>query len=135
MATVPSNRIVPDTCCQDGTAIPERRKRALATPFEWRWHVNLSLIVTVMVTSLRQDIGNRDGEAANALRGVRDRKRGKAISPGRANLGGENARIETVDIFEPHLLVQLNGALHQRTIDEVKNIQGPAMASFAGAER
>jgi hypothetical protein len=54
---------------------------------------------------------------------------------GGAALAGKNTSIETVDIFEPHLLVQLDGALHQRTIDEVKNIQGPAVASFAGAER
>lgn len=42
---------------------------------------------------------------------------------GGAALVGENTRIETVDIFEQHVLVQMNGALHQRTIDEVKNIQ------------
>jgi len=54
---------------------------------------------------------------------------------GGAALVGKNTRIETVDIFEHHLLVQTDNALHQRTIDEVKNIQGPAMTSFAGAER
>src|SRR5215470_599353 len=40
---------------------------------------------------------------------------------GGAALVGKNTRIETIDIFGPHVLVQLNGALHQRTIDEVKN--------------
>jgi hypothetical protein len=53
---------------------------------------------------------------------------------GGAALVGKNTGIETVDIFEPHLLVQMDNALHQRTIDEVKNIQGPVMGSFAGAD-
>jgi pimeloyl-ACP methyl ester carboxylesterase len=53
---------------------------------------------------------------------------------GGAALVGKNTSIATVDIFEHHLLVQTDNALHQRTIDEVKNIQGPAMTSFAGAE-
>jgi hypothetical protein len=38
-------------------------------------------------------------------------------------LVGKNTKIETVDIFEHHLLVQVDSALHQRTIDEVKSIQ------------
>jgi hypothetical protein len=53
---------------------------------------------------------------------------------GGAALVGKNTRIETVDIFEPHLLVQINSALHQRTIDEVKNIQNYRTSSGPFAE-
>jgi hypothetical protein len=34
-----------------------------------------------------------------------------------------NTEIETVDIYEHHLLVQINQTLHQRTIAEVKKVQ------------
>ena len=55
---------------------------------------------------------------------------------GGAALVGKNTKIETIDIFEPHLLVQMNSALHQRTIDEVKNIQNYRTSDgpFAEAE-
>jgi hypothetical protein len=38
-------------------------------------------------------------------------------------LVGKNTKIETVDIFEHHLLVQMDSTLHQRTIEEVKRVQ------------
>ena len=38
-------------------------------------------------------------------------------------LVGKNTRIETIDIFEHHLLVQTDSTLHQRTIEEVKRVQ------------
>ena len=53
---------------------------------------------------------------------------------GGAALVGKNTRIETVDISEPHVLVQMNGALHQRTIDEVKNIQNYRTSGGSFAE-
>jgi hypothetical protein len=38
-------------------------------------------------------------------------------------LVGNNTVIETVDIFEHHMLVQTDSTLHQRTIAEVKKVQ------------
>ena len=38
-------------------------------------------------------------------------------------LVGNNTQIDTIDIFEHHLLVQMDSTLHQRTIEEVKNVQ------------
>jgi|SRR5262245_13181452 len=38
-------------------------------------------------------------------------------------LVGNNTQIDTIDVFEPHLLVQMNSTLHQRTIAEVKKVQ------------
>jgi hypothetical protein len=38
-------------------------------------------------------------------------------------LVGNNTQIDTINIFEHHLLVQMDSTLHQRTIEEVKNVQ------------
>ena len=54
----------------------------------------------------------------------------RSVTPMFFGLGGGalvgNTEIETVDLYENHLLVQVNQTLHQRTIAEVKKVQKPA---------
>jgi hypothetical protein len=51
----------------------------------------------------------------------------RSVTPMFFGLGGGaltgNAAIETVDLYENHLLVQVNQTLHQRTIEEVKQVR------------
>jgi hypothetical protein len=51
----------------------------------------------------------------------------RSVTPMFFGLGGGaltgNAEIETVDLYENHLLVQVNQTLHQRTIEEVKKVR------------
>jgi hypothetical protein len=51
------------------------------------------------------------------------------IGLGGGVLVGKNTSIETVNIFNDHVLVQVDSALHQRTIAEVKNLSSYDVAA------
>jgi hypothetical protein len=49
-------------------------------------------------------------------------------------LVGRDTPVETIDIFEQHMLVQVDATLHQRTIEEVRKVSKiSSPASFPGA--